>query len=463
MKGGHAGNFSLGPEQLGSEEFKRIHGTKYAYYAGAMYRAIASKDLVVSMANAGLMGFLGTGGVDLATTSESIDYIQANIQAGGSYGVNLLSKPDEPEAELEEARQFVAKSVPRVEASAFMQITPALAFYRLSGISQTAAGEVVSPRRILAKVSHPDLAEAFMRPVPDRIQKQLLASGYITQQEAEIGRRIPVANDICVEADSGGHTDQGIAYVLMPAVRERRAAVMAEHDYSEGIRVGAAGGIGTPDAIVAALMLGADFIVTGSVNQCTVEAGTSESVKDLLQDMGVKDTTYAPAGDMLEYGAQVQCLKKGVFFPFRAQQLYDLYTKHKSLKEIDSKTIEKIERNFFQRSVNEVWQETRDHIGRSSPKRLADLENNPRKRMAAIFKWYFALSTQLALTGDTNRKVDYQVHVGPALGAFNEWAPKHGLANWRDRYVADIGELLMQEAAELFVERVSSLAFGSEQ
>jgi len=135
----------------------------------------------------------------------------------------------------------------------------------------------------------------------------------------------------------------------------------------------------------------------------------------------------------------------------------------RSLEEIDSKTMEKNERNFFQRSVNEVWQETRDRIGRSSPKRLADLENNPRKRMATIFKWYFALCTRLTLTGDTNRKVDYQVHVGPALGAFNEWALKHGLANWCARYVADIGELLMQEAAELFVERVSSLAFGSEQ
>jgi trans-AT polyketide synthase/acyltransferase/oxidoreductase domain-containing protein len=202
-----------------------------------MYRARASKELVVSLANADLMGFLGTGGVDLATTSASIDYIQKNIKPGGSYGVNLLAKPDDPEAELAEARQFVAKSVPRVEASAFMQITPALAFYRLSGIHNTSNDGGARPRQIIAKVSHPDIAEAFMRPVPERVLKQLVDSGDLTQQEAEIGRRLPVANDICVEADSGGHTDQGVAYVLMPAVRQRRDAVMAEpaHPYTRAL------------------------------------------------------------------------------------------------------------------------------------------------------------------------------------------------------------------------------------
>lgn len=82
---------------------------------------------------------------------------------------------------------------------------------------------------------------------------------------------------------------------------------------SQKIRVGAAGGIGTPEAAAAAFILGADFIVTGSINQCTVEAGTSEIVKDLLQEINVQDTEYAPAGDMFELGAKVQVLKKGLF------------------------------------------------------------------------------------------------------------------------------------------------------
>src|ERR1700733_10975230 len=102
--------------------------------------------------------------------------------------------------------------------------------------------------------------------------------------------------------------------------------------------VGAAGGIGTPEAIAAAFVLGADFVLTGSVNQCTVEAGTSEAVKDMLQVANVQDTAYAPAGDMFEIGAKVQVFKKGTFFPTRANKLRELYLRYNSIEEIDKKT-----------------------------------------------------------------------------------------------------------------------------
>ena len=48
-------------------------------------------------------------------------------------------------------------------------------------------------------------------------------------------------------------------------------------------RLGAAGGLGVPEAVAAAFVLGADFVLTGSINQCTAECGTSERVKDMLQ------------------------------------------------------------------------------------------------------------------------------------------------------------------------------------
>ncbi len=69
--------------------------------------------------------------------------------------------------------------------------------------------------------------------------------------------------------------------------------MMKKYRYGKTVRIGAAGGIGTPEAAMAAFMLGADFIVTGSINQCTVEAATSGLVKDLLQQMNVQDTAYA--------------------------------------------------------------------------------------------------------------------------------------------------------------------------
>jgi trans-AT polyketide synthase/acyltransferase/oxidoreductase domain-containing protein len=48
--------------------------------------------------------------------------------------------------------------------------------------------------------------------------------------------------------------------------------MMKKYQYHKKIRIGAAGGIGTPEAAAVAYMLGAEFIMTGSINQCTVEA-----------------------------------------------------------------------------------------------------------------------------------------------------------------------------------------------
>src|SRR6202171_1641228 len=93
-----------------------------------------------------------------------------------------------------------------------------------------------------------------------------------------------------------------------------------------------------PPAVAASFILGADFVLTGSVNQCTVEAGTSDAVKDLLQHANVQDTDIVPAGDMFEMGGKVQVFKRGLLFPARAKKLYDLYRQYNSLDEIDAQT-----------------------------------------------------------------------------------------------------------------------------
>ncbi|MCB8818826.1 beta/alpha barrel domain-containing protein [Desulfosporosinus shakirovi] len=77
-----------------------------------------------------------------------------------------------------------------------------------------------------------------------------------------------------------------------------RDDMIKKYGYSNKIRVGAAGGIGTPEVAAAAFILGADYILTGSINQCTVESRTSKAVKELLQQINIQDTEYAPAGDM---------------------------------------------------------------------------------------------------------------------------------------------------------------------
>jgi trans-AT polyketide synthase, acyltransferase and oxidoreductase domains len=454
-------------QSLGDPQFKVDHGIRYAYMAGSMYKGIASKDLVVALGRAGLLGFLGTGGLDLATVEATIRQIQAELGRGEAYGMNLLASPERPQLEERTVDLYLRYRIPRVEAAAFTHITADLVRYRLHGIAASRSGASgngtgVAPGHIVAKVSRPEVATAFMQPPPEEILRDLVAAGKLTALEAQIGRSIPMADDVCVEADSGGHTDAGVAYALMPVMLALRDDLVRKHGYRKRIRIGAAGGIGTPQAVAAAFVMGADFVLTGSINQCTREAGTSEDVKDLLQEVRVHDMAYAPAGDMFESGAKVQVVKRGLLFPFRANKLYELYQRHRSLEEIDVQVRRTIEDRYFQRSFDQVWHETREYYRRRNPKLLESIAADPKRRMALVFKWYFVHSTRLALQGVRDRRVDYQIHCGPALGAFNQLVRGTQMESWRERKVADIALRLMRGAADVLGMRLGGYLRGRE-
>ncbi|MDF2564141.1 MAG: PfaD family protein [Massilibacillus sp.] len=447
-------NLMLSASSLGSLEFKKDYGLKYAYLTGGMYRGVASIDMVVKMGKAGMMGYLGTGGLQLSDIEQAIESIQHELSAGESYGINLLHNPNNPEKEERTVDIFLKHGVKKIEAAAFLNVTPALVKYRAKGLKRNLQGEIFVPQKIMVKVSRPEVAAEFLTPAPERIVSKLLEDNKITQEEAELLKKIPMADYICVEADSGGHTDGGVAYTLMPAMIKLRDEMMKKHQYIKKVGIGAAGGIGTPAAAAAAFILGADFILTGSINQCTVEAATSDNVKNLLQQMNVQDTEYVPAGDMFEIGAKVQVLKKGLFFPGRANKLYELYRKYNSLDEIDEKTKIQIQEKYFNRSFKEVYEDVKKFY---PPQEIEKAERNPKHKMALIFRWYFGYSSQLALKGDEKGKVDYQIHCGPALGAFNQWIKETPLENWQNRHVDEIAEKIMAEAAVLLNQRYNTL------
>jgi trans-AT polyketide synthase/acyltransferase/oxidoreductase domain-containing protein len=444
----------IDPASLGSAEFRAAHGVRHAYVAGAMYKGVASVEMVTAMGRAGLLAFFGAGGVPVRGVESAIERIQADLAPGQPYGMNLLCYRDRPDLEEQIVDVYLRRGIRRVEAAAFTQMTSSLVRYRLAGISIDSGGAVHAPNHVLAKVSRPEVATAFMSPAPAPIVRRLVESGHLSATEAELAAHVPISDDVCVESDSAGHTDQGVALVLLPAMLLLRDELMRRYGYAGRIRVGAAGGIGTPHAAAAAFLMGADFILTGSINQCTVEAGTSNSVKDLLQDINVQDTAYAPAGDMFESGARVQVLKKGVFFPMRASKLYELYCRHESLEDIEPGTRAQIEK-WFGRSLDDVWSETKEFCRTNEPRALADAERSPKRRMALVFKWYFAYSSRLAFEGRDERRVDYQVHCGPALGAFNQWVKGTPLESWRQRHVAAIADALMAATAVLLATRIS--------
>ena len=162
-----------------------------------------------------------------------------------------------------------------MEASAFLDLTLPVVRYRVTGIHRDSQGKIVTPNRVIAKVSRVEVARKFLAPPPERLLRELLQRGEISPEQAGWAARIPLAEDVTAEADSGGHTDNRPAIILLPTMLALRDRLQAQYAYDRPLRVGAAGGIATPWSAAAAFAMGASYLVTGSVNQACVESGTS--------------------------------------------------------------------------------------------------------------------------------------------------------------------------------------------
>jgi trans-AT polyketide synthase, acyltransferase and oxidoreductase domains len=252
-----------------------------------------------------------------------------------------------------------------------------------------------------------------------------------------------------VEADSGGHTDNRPLMVLLPTIMSLRDACIAEHGFERGIRVGAAGGLGEPSAVAAAFALGAAYVVTGSVNQACVQSGLSEVGRRMLAEAGVADVGMAPASDMFEMGVKLQVLKRGTVFAARALMLYDAWVRYGSLDALPTELRERMEREVFQRPLAAVWDDTRRFWLEREPEQAAKAERDRRQQMALVCRWYLGLSSRWAIAGDEERRLDFQIWCGPAMGAFNAWVAGSFLAPPEKRDAIQVALNLMEGAAQV--------------
>jgi trans-AT polyketide synthase/acyltransferase/oxidoreductase domain-containing protein len=136
-----------------------------------------------------------------------------------------------------------------------------------------------------------------------------------------------------------------------------------------------------------------------------------------------------------------------------------LYTHYNALEEIPEGIQRQLQDKYFKKSFAEIWRETVEYFASKGQQAVIDRANrSPKQKMALIFRWYFAYTARLAFAGDEADKVDYQVHTGPALGAFNQWVKGTDLENWRARHVDKIAEKLMRETAVLLSQRLRELS-----
>ena len=261
-------------ENLGDPSFKARHGLKYPYIAGAMANGITSTEMVKAMAQNGMMGFFGAGGLSLSNVEDAIFTVKqhlnidtvlpshgggnshlhssvlSNSAAAGNesaiignqkvlsdsvspqaWGFNLIHSHGDPDLEMAVVNLYLKHGVHSISAAAFMQITLPLVYFRLKGITRNMEGRIITPNRIIAKVSRIEVARQFFSPPPEKLVNGLLDMGLITPHEADLAPHIPMAQDLTAEADSGGHTDNRPAIALLPTLLALKNEFNAKHQY----------------------------------------------------------------------------------------------------------------------------------------------------------------------------------------------------------------------------------------
>jgi PfaD family protein len=433
-------------KRLGDSDFCSDLNIRYPYLGGSMAKGISSVAMVMELGRAGMLGFFGAAGLPFSEVEAAVDHL---VKADLPFGFNLIHSPQEPDLEKALAQLYISKGVRLVEASAFLALTLPLVRYRTHGIHCLADGSITAPNRIIAKVSREELAEKFFSPPPDKFLRELVAEGAITAEQAELATKIPMAQDVTAEADSGGHTDNRPALALFPTILSVASRIQKHHNYRPKLRAGLGGGIATPAAAAAAFAMGAAYIMTGSVNQACIESGTSDEVRMMLAETRQTDVSMAPAADMFEMGVTVQVLKRGTMFPMRAAKLYEIYRAHAGIDDIPEAERDKLEKTIFQASLKDIWHNTREYFLVRDPRQVERAERDPKHLMALVFRWYLGQAAHWAKDGESSRRVDYQVWCGPAMGAFNEWVSGSFMETPARRSVSTVALNILYGAAVL--------------
>lgn len=434
------------PDALGDERFRAVHDTRFAYVTGSMANGIATSRLVASAARAGCLAFFGAAGLLPAQVEAAVVDLGEALGPRAPWGCNLIHSPSEPHLEDAVVDVCLRHGVTKVEASAFMKITPAIVRYACSGLTRDRQGGISRANHIIAKVSRPEIARHFVEPAPSDVLDHLARQGLLSSDESALAARVPLAEDVTVEADSGGHTDRRPLGALFPVIVDtcRR---LAERRGWPPPRVGAAGGIGSPVSVASAFALGAAYVVTGSINQSCVESGLSSDGCAMLAQAGVADVIMAPAADMFELGIDVQVLRRGTMFGPRGRRLYDLYRTIGSLDELSETDRSWLEGSILGTTIEEAWTETKAYWTARDPGQFQRAESDRHQQVALLFRSYLGLASRWAIEGRTDRRADYQIWCSSAMGAFNAWVAGSFLEAPERRTVDQVARNLLEGAA----------------
>ncbi len=143
-------------------------------------------------------------------------------------------------------------------------------------------------------------------------------------------------------------------------------------------------------------------------------------------------------------------------FPMRSQKLYDTYLKYEGIEQIEPAERQELEEKIFQNDLDSIWDECVKFFTERDPSQLEKAQDNPKRKMALIFRWYLGLATHWGIQGIPERNLDYQIWCGQSMGAFNDWVRGTLLEAAENRKVVIIADQLMEGAAYQY--RLNQLA-----
>ena len=440
----------LAPSRLGNPEFGRTHGVRYAYVVGEMANGIASEALVAAAARARLLAFFGAGGLEPGRVAEAVHTLKQTVGPDAPLGFSLLHDVHDLLGSQKVVDLYLEQGIRCVNASAFITLTPPLVQYRVSGIHQRPDGEIVVPNRTFAKISRAEVARRFMEPPPPPLLDQLLREGRITEREAELARHIPMADDITAEGDSGGHTDKQVLSALVPTMRALRdeivdAAEVRPADPSRRGRRPRDAGVGRR-RVPARRRLRPDRLDQPGVRRGrhlaarAADAGRGELQRrrDGRRRRLVRDGLAGPGAParhplrLAEASGSWSCTGATARWPISRT------ASASSLRPTSSAPPSTRSGGTRRRSSSASIRAS-----------LSGAQRDEHHKMALVMRWYLGLSSGWAQQGNEDRRVDFQVWCGPAMGAFNTWARGSFLEDVDQRGVVEVAENLMHGAAAL--------------
>jgi len=150
---------------------------------------------------------------------------------------------------------------------------------------------------------------------------------------------------------------------------------------------------------------------------------------------------------MFELGVKVQVLSRGTLFAPRANRLYQIYVAYPDLDALPDALRTELEERIFCASIADLWRETASYWRARRPDEIKRAEHDPKHRMALVFRWYLGKSSRWAIEGNVNRRTDFQIWCGPAMGVCNDWLRGSALEPLERRSAPQLALNLLEGAA----------------